>query len=82
VTSDMATTITLPPVSSSDRNRLLAADSIRRRALERLYERRETVSNLIVALEGYQRSRETRLAQCIALNVTPTSLSSFSRSRI
>ena len=78
----MATTITLPPVSSTERNRLLAADSIRRRALERLYERRETVRNLIVALEGYQRSRETRLAQCVALSATPTSPSSFSRSQI
>ena len=58
----MATTITLPPVSSSERNRLVAADAIRRRALERLYERRETVKTLIAALEGYQRSRETRLA--------------------
>jgi hypothetical protein len=82
VTSDMATTITLPPVSSSERRPLLAADSIRRRALERLYERRETVRTLIVALEGYQRSREARLAQCISLNTTPMCPSSFSRSRI
>ena len=78
----MATTLTLPPVSSSERNRLLAADSIRRRALERLYERRETVRTLIAALEEYQRSRETRLAQCIAITALPTSQSGFVRSRI
>ena len=55
----------------------------RRRALERLYERRETVRTLIAALEGYQRSRETRLAQCITLTAIPAmSQSSFSRSRI
>jgi hypothetical protein len=82
VKTDMATTLTLPPVCSSERNRLLSADSIRRRALERLYERRETVENLIIALEGYQRARETRLAQCIALPPIPTSQSGFFRSRI
>lgn len=78
----MATTITLPPVSSSERNRLLAVESIRRRALERLYERRETVRTLIAALEGYQRAREARQAECISLTAIPTSPSSFSRSRI
>lgn len=78
----MATTITLPPVCSSERNRLLAADSIRRRALERLYERRETVRTLIAALEGYQQARETRLAQCISLSTIPPSPSDFSQSRI
>ena len=55
--------------------------SIRRRALERLYERRETVRTLIAALEGYQSSREARLAECITLTPS-TSRSSFSRSRI
>jgi hypothetical protein len=78
----MATTITLPPVSSTERTRLLAADSIRRRALERLYERRETVRALIAALEGYQNTREMRLAECIAFTATQTSQSGFSRSRI
>jgi len=76
----MATTIILPPVTSAERNRLLAADDIRRRALERLYERRETVRTLIAALESYQRSRETRLAQCISLTY-PSSPSGFSLSR-
>ena len=80
----MATTITLPPVSSVERNRLLAAESIRRRALERLYERRETVRTLIAALEGYQHARQARLAQCISLTAIPSSSSrsDFSRSRI
>ena len=76
----MATTTPLPPVSSAERNRLLAADVIRRRALERLYERRETVRTLIAALESYQHSRETRLAQCISLTISSYP-SGFSRSR-
>jgi len=80
--SDMATTITLPSVSSLERNQLLAADYVRRRALERLYERRETVKTLIAALEEYERSRETRLAQCVAITSASTSRSGFSRSQI
>ena len=78
----MATTITLPPTSSTERTRLLAVESIRRRALERLYERKEAVLNLIQALEAYQESREERLAQCVSFAVSRTSPSDFSRSQI
>ena len=38
---------------------------MRRRALERLYERREAVLDLINSIEGYQRTRNMRLAQCV-----------------
>jgi hypothetical protein len=78
----MATTITLPPAYSFERNRLLAVDPIRRRALERLYQRREAVKNLISALEEYQRTRAARLERCVAPDAIPTSLSGFSRLRI
>ena len=75
----MATTITLPPTSSTERNQLLAVDTVRRRALERLYERREAVQNLISALETYQQSRQARLAQCLTFSSHRTSPSSFAR---
>ena len=46
--------IALPAPSSAERIRLMSVDVIRRRALERLYERREAVEDLIQSLEGYQ----------------------------
>jgi hypothetical protein len=57
--------IALPPASSVERNRLLSVDAIRRRALERLYERREVVEDLIQSLEDYKRCNQTRKAECI-----------------
>ena len=57
--------ISLPSPSSSERSRLLNVDSIRRRALERLYERRAAVDGLISSLEQYQESRAIRRAECI-----------------
>lgn len=60
--------IALPCPSSAERNRLLSVDMIRRRALERLYERRDTVEDLIRSLEDYQRCQETRRAPCIEFN--------------
>jgi hypothetical protein len=41
----------------------MPVDSIRNRALDRLYERREAVHQLIRDLEGYQKLREARLAR-------------------
>ena len=78
----MATTLAFPATSSSERNRLLAVDSNRQRALGRLYERREAVQNLICALEAYEQSRQARLAQCVSFASIRTSQSDFSRSRI
>ena len=57
-----ATTV-LPDTSTEERSRLLSMDLIRSRALERLYQRRDGVQNVIRALEGYQKSREARMAQ-------------------
>ena len=49
-------------------------DSIRRRALERLYERRSAVDQLIESLERYQREQAARRAECVAITVGKTSL--------
>jgi hypothetical protein len=57
--------ISLPSPSSSERSRLLNVDSIRRRALERLYERRAAVDGLISSLEEYEKSKAIRRAACI-----------------
>ena len=78
----MATKITLLPATSAQRNQFLAVDMIRQRALERLYERREAVRNLICAIEAYRESTQARLAQCLDFPSTRTSPSSFSQSRI
>jgi hypothetical protein len=43
----------LPHSTSTERSRLLSVCAIRSRALERLYERREIVDNLIRSLESY-----------------------------
>lgn len=78
----MTATITLPPIASAERNRRIPVDLIRRRALERLYERRAAVQDLIRALEEYQRSREIRLAQCIDFSAHRRCQSGFAQSRI
>jgi hypothetical protein len=54
--------IPLPAADASERSRLLAVDVIRRRALQRLYERRSAVDNLIQSLEDYQRSNQSTTA--------------------
>jgi hypothetical protein len=60
--------ITLPAPSSAERARLLSVDVIRRRALERLYERRDAVEDLIRSLEGYEQCHKVCAAECIKLN--------------
>lgn len=60
--------ISLPAANTEERIRLLSMDVIRRRALERLYERRDAVDNLIHSLEDYERCRESRQAICIEIN--------------
>ena len=44
------------------------ADDIRRRALERLYERRDTVDELILALENYLEYRRDSRAPCVSIS--------------
>jgi hypothetical protein len=56
------TTIALPTSTSSERSRLLTVDTMRRRALARLYERRTAVDDLIQSLEDYQRTHDARVA--------------------
>jgi hypothetical protein len=76
-----ARTITLPHASTEERSRLLSMDLIRNRALERLYERRDAVQNLILALEDYRKSREQRMAQCINFSSLRTCSSDFAQSQ-
>jgi hypothetical protein len=79
----MMTTVALPAPASAERYRRLSADALRRRALDRLYERRSALQNLILALENYQRSREVRRAHCIDFSVLARKYSSDSaQSRI
>lgn len=46
-------------------------DAMRRRALERLYERKAAVDHLIESLEYYQRSRAVQDAPFIPLTAMP-----------
>ena len=55
------TPILLPRADASERSRLLVVDVIRRRALQRLYERKNAVDNLIQSLEEYQRSNQSAI---------------------
>jgi hypothetical protein len=57
-------------------------DLIRSRALDRLYQRREAVQNLIHALEDYQKSREERMAHRISFSSLRKCSSDFAQSRI
>jgi hypothetical protein len=44
------------------------SDYVRRRALERLYERRAAVDELIVLLERYQDVQQRKLPACVPIN--------------
>ena len=74
--------LTLPSPASAERHRLMPVDDLRRRALERLYERRETVDNLIRSLEDYQKSKTDALPRCIEITALRKCSSGFSQSRI
>ena len=52
--------IVMPPPETDERSRLLAVYEMRLRALERLYERRSAVQELIRTLEDYQRIGPSR----------------------
>ena len=60
--------IALPAPSSAERIRLLCVDANRRRALERLYERRDAVEDLIRSLKGYEQCHKACAAECIELS--------------
>jgi len=77
------TPLTLPSPASAERSRLLPVDVLRRQALARLYERRETVENLIRSLEDYQRNQQDRpKAMCIDITARRKCSSNFSRLQI
>ena len=75
-------TIVLPHASTEERSRLLSMDLIRSRALDRLYQRREAVQNLIHALEDYQKSREATMAHRVDFSFLRKCSSGFAQSRI
>jgi len=59
----------ISPQGSAERSRLLMTDEMRRRALQRLYERRSAVDHLIQSLEEYRRAGDqTRESECILLS--------------
>jgi hypothetical protein len=57
--------IPIPAPCSEERRRLISADFIRTRALERLYERKSVVEKLIRSLEDYQEVNGPKRAECI-----------------
>jgi hypothetical protein len=61
----------LPAPMTVERSRLISSDYIRARALDRLYERRAAVEDLIRSLEIYQRSHVSRRAECVEFNAAP-----------
>ena len=78
----LMTLTALPTSSSPERSRLLALNLIRERTLERLYERRAAVDDLIRSLEEYQRANEPRKAECAELSAERTKCwSGFSQSQ-
>ena len=74
--------LTLPSHVSAERSRLMPVDVLRRQALARLYERRETVDNLIRSLEDYQRAKVTTQAVCLDISARRKCSSSFAQSQI
>ena len=61
----------LPMTTPTIRDRNSGIDAVRRRALERLYERRAAVDELIESLEIYQRCHANQRAVCISFNEMP-----------
>jgi hypothetical protein len=64
---------TTSPISRSigERSRGLFSDTVRRRALQRLYEQRAAVEELISSLEQYQNAQQRHRAACVEFNVAP-----------
>lgn len=72
----------LPSPASAERSRLMPVDVLRQQALARLYERRETVDNLIRSLENYQRTKVESQPVCVSITARRKCLSGFVQSRI
>ena len=58
----------LPLPTSAERNRISTSDDIRKRALQRLYERQAAVNELIESLENYARCQNGQHAACSDLS--------------
>lgn len=52
----------------AERSRFPTVETVRRRALRRLYERRAAVEQLILSLERYQQAPQAQRAECIEFN--------------
>lgn len=63
-------TLALPADASIERSRLIPAEFIRRRALDRLYERKAAIEDLIRSLEDYERVNRPRAAECVPFNAS------------
>ena len=63
----MAQLSTLSNDLVQQRNRFVCTDSIRRRALARLYERRVAVDELIDSLERYQSAQSELRTPCVEI---------------
>lgn len=72
----------LPSPASAERGRLMPVDTLRRQALARLYERRQTVDNLIRSLEDYQRAKTAARPACLEITAHRKCSSGFSQSQI
>jgi hypothetical protein len=69
----------IPAAASLERSRLIPNDFIRRRALERLYQRKAAVEDLIRSLEGYERTTHPKTGECIPFNALEKCSSSCAR---
>ncbi len=58
-------TISLPSKLSPERSRILAGNSLRSQALDRLYARRSVLDDLIRSLENYRKSKKDREADLL-----------------
>lgn len=58
-------TIPIPAPNTVERRRKIPSALIRRRALERLYERRAAVEDLIASLERYERANGPCSGACV-----------------
>lgn len=76
------TQLMLPSPASAERNRPILVDDLRRQALARLYERRQTVENLIRSLEDYQRTKSATRCECIDISARRKCSSGFSQLQI
>jgi hypothetical protein len=74
--------LALPSPTSAERSRTESVNMLRRQALERLYQRRKTVDNLIRSLEDYTEAKTHRGTVCVDISVARKLSSDFVQSQI